>query len=208
MKIENLHEGQVFKNYREFCKVVDVKRTGGQSKIAQFKELSTYCNYHKEGYKIIIDEIFKERKEKDDNRYKNFPNFKVSIEDFDSIGVYKIQLENKVYIGSTTAGFRRRFLGHNDKSNALSTKDMLRNGAEFTILEKCNGMTEQEVRDIENEWIRAYSENPEYVLVNEREAHSNEKKPPKPKYKRLKVSEDDYEKLIELALENNLRVVL
>ena len=78
----------------------------------------------------------------------------------------------------------------------------------MTILEKCNGMTEPEVRDIENEWIRAYGENPEYVLVNEREAHSNEKKPPKPKYKHLKVKEDDYEKLIKLALENNLSVVL
>ena len=210
MKFENLHEGMVIKNYGELCKLLDIKEQSGSSKVSQFKELDTYCKYHKQGHKIIIDEIYKERKKKVDNRFGKiyYPNLKVSEEDFDSIGVYKIQLDNVVYVGSTTAGFRRRFVKHYSNYNILPTRDMLENGAEFTILEKCNGMTEPEVRGIENKWIRAYSENPEYVLVNEREAHSNEKKPPKPKYKRLKVHEEDYEELIRLIEENNLRVVL
>ena len=208
MKIENLHEGMVIKNYKEFCELLGIKEQSGNSKIAQFKDLDTYCEYHKEGHKIIIDEVYAEKRKRDNKYYKNYPNFKVSKEDFNSIGVYKIQLCNNVYIGSTVEGFRARFQRHSDKSNILSTRELLMNGAEFTILEKCNGMTEPEVRDIENKWIRAYSENPEYTLVNKFEAHSNEKKPPKPKYKRLKVSEDDYEKLVKLALENNLSVVL
>ena len=210
MKIENLHEGMVIKNYGELCKLLEIERTGGSSKRAQLKELDTYCSYHTQGHKIIIDEIYKERKKKVDNRFGkiNYPSFKVPEEDFDSIGIYKIQLNNDVYIGSTTAGFRARFQQHICNYNTLSTKEMIENGAEFTILEKCNGMTEPEVRDIENKWIRVYSNNPEYVLVNKFEAHSLEKKPPKPKYKRLKVREEDYEKLVKLALENNLSVVL
>ena len=216
MKIENLREGMVIKNYKELCKLLEIKEQGGSSKRIQFKELDRYCSYHKDGHKIIIDKIYNEIKDKVDKRFekKEFPNFKVSVEDFDSIGVYKIQLDNKIYVGSTVVGFRERFKQHKGKKNTLQTREMLKNGAEFTILEKCNGMTEPEVRNIENEWIKYYYYKEEYVLVNEREAYSfkngcsKNKKPPKPKYKRLKVSEDDYEKLVKLALENNLSVVL
>lgn len=213
MKFENLHEGQVFKNYKELCSVLEIEPTDGSSKRAQFKDLDTYCLYHKEGHKIIIDEIYNDRKKKLDYRVLNketkYPNFKVAVEEFNSIGVYKIQLDNMVYIGSTVASFRERFQEHNFNSNPLtSTRDLLKDGGVFTIVEKCNGMTEPEIRNKENEWINYYSNKPEYILINERVAHSNKKKPPKPKYKRLKVMENDYEKLIELALENNLRVVL
>ena len=220
MKFENLHEGMVIKNYGELCKLLEIKvAPGGNSKKAQFKELDTYCSYHKEGQKIVIDEIYSKRKKKLDYRVLNketrYPNFKVSVEDYDSIGVYKIQLDNKVYIGSTVIGFRSRFQEHNVSSNPLaSTRTLLKNGGIFTIVEKCNGLTEQEIRSIENEWIKYYYYKEEYILVNEREAYSfkngcsKKKKPPKPKYKRLKVSEDDYEILVKFIEENNLRVVL
>lgn len=220
MKIENLYEGMVIKNYKELCKLLEIKvAPGGNSKKAQFKELDTYCSYHKEGQKIVIDEIYSERKKKLDYRVLNketrYPNFKVSVEDYDSIGVYKIQLDNKVYIGSTVIGFRSRFQEHNVSSNPLaSTRTLLKNGGIFTIVEKCNGLTEQEIRSIENEWIKYYCYKEEYELVNEREAYSykngcsKKKKPPKPKYKHLKVSENDYEKLVKFALENNLSVIL
>lgn len=33
----------------------------GNGKIAQFKELEALCNYHKEGHKIIIDEVYKKK---------------------------------------------------------------------------------------------------------------------------------------------------
>ena len=68
MKFENLYEGQVFKNYKDLCATLDIKPTGGDSRKAQFKQLDTYCTYHTEGYKIIIDEIFEKRKPKEDGR--------------------------------------------------------------------------------------------------------------------------------------------
>ena len=58
MKFENLYEGQVFKNYKDLCATLEITPTDGSSKRAQFKDLDTYCEYHKEGHKIIIDEIF------------------------------------------------------------------------------------------------------------------------------------------------------
>lgn len=68
MKIENLKNGQVLKNYKELCEVLDIKPTTGNARKAQFKELDRYCKYHKEGNKFIIDEIFQEVQSKMDNR--------------------------------------------------------------------------------------------------------------------------------------------
>lgn len=70
MKIENLKIGQVLKNYKELCEVLGIepKKTGSNPHKAQFKELERYCKYHKEGHKIVIDEIFSKELEKVDNR--------------------------------------------------------------------------------------------------------------------------------------------
>jgi hypothetical protein len=73
MKIENLKAGQVLKNYKELCEVLDIEPTSkaNNSRIAQFKELSRYCKYHKEGHTIIIDELYSKELEKVDNRSNN-----------------------------------------------------------------------------------------------------------------------------------------
>ena len=68
MKIENLHEGMVIKNYKELCSLLEIEVFGGNQKKSQMKDLETYCKFHKEGQKIIIDEIYAVQKEKVDNR--------------------------------------------------------------------------------------------------------------------------------------------
>ena len=57
-------EKKTYKNYKELCKAMNWEIKDGNSKKAQFKELDTLCNYHKEGYKIIIDEMFDIKKKK------------------------------------------------------------------------------------------------------------------------------------------------
>lgn len=72
MRISNLQQGMILKNYKELCKVLEIPvKAGGDSKKAQFKELERYVKYHKEGNKIIIDEILSEVKAKVDNRANN-----------------------------------------------------------------------------------------------------------------------------------------
>lgn len=73
MKIENLKVRQVLKNYKELCEVLGIKPTSkaNNSRIAQFKELERYCKYHKEGHKIIIDELYSKELKKVDNRANN-----------------------------------------------------------------------------------------------------------------------------------------
>ncbi len=64
MKIENLTQGQVLKNYKELCSALEVKEKGGDSKKAQIDELERHVNYHREGNKFVIDEIYGVAQEK------------------------------------------------------------------------------------------------------------------------------------------------
>lgn len=68
MNIENLYEGQVIKNYKELCKLIEETPVTSNSKRAQLKNLERYVSYHKEGQKIIIDEIYETVQPKEDKR--------------------------------------------------------------------------------------------------------------------------------------------
>ena len=57
MNIQNLTEGQIFKNYKLLCEALGIKPTTGETKQNQMKLLSELVDYHKEGNKIIIDKI-------------------------------------------------------------------------------------------------------------------------------------------------------
>lgn len=80
-KIIELKEGQIFKNYKELCNAMNWKvYSGGNGKIAQLKELDTICKWHKEGQKIVIDEVHKKAKEKEDGRSKRSADYMPNIE--------------------------------------------------------------------------------------------------------------------------------
>ena len=69
MNINNIKIGQVIKNYKEFCLLMEEKIKGGTAKKAQLKEWSRYFKYHKNGYKFIIDEIYNKPLPKQDKRF-------------------------------------------------------------------------------------------------------------------------------------------
>ena len=98
---------------------------------------------------------------------KNFPQFLPDEEYNNSIGVYKIVLDNKIYIGSTVSGFRARFLSHKNKGNKLETRQLLKQGAVFDIIQICDGMEESEIIQIENKWIEEFRNNPDWIVVNQ-----------------------------------------
>ena len=68
MKIENLKEGMVVKNYKELCLLTNMIPCAGNSKKAQLKELERFVKYHKEGNKFAIDEIYDKPLDKMDGR--------------------------------------------------------------------------------------------------------------------------------------------
>lgn len=55
-----LKEGMTIKNYKELCKILEIKISSGNSKIKQLQELSIFCRYTKEGNSFIIHEIYKQ----------------------------------------------------------------------------------------------------------------------------------------------------
>lgn len=55
---EELTEGLIIKNYKELCKLLDMKVKTGNSKIAQMNEIERYVKFKKEGYKFIVMEIY------------------------------------------------------------------------------------------------------------------------------------------------------
>ena len=68
MKIDNLKVGQVVKNYKSLCELLDIEAKGGASKIAQLKEFNRYFEFEKQGHKYIITKIYENPKERIDNR--------------------------------------------------------------------------------------------------------------------------------------------
>ena len=88
MKLEKLTEGMEFKSYPKLCEFLEVKvyKAQSDSQKAQFKQLDSYCKYHKEGRsKIIIDKIYEmpkiiEDKRKDLNKVSNNSKFVKDIE--------------------------------------------------------------------------------------------------------------------------------
>jgi Rps23 Pro-64 3,4-dihydroxylase Tpa1-like proline 4-hydroxylase len=72
MNINKLYKGQSFKNYKELCSVLEMEvKKSTDTKNAQFKELSRYCNYNKIGHKFTIEEVYDVPMPKIENRGKS-----------------------------------------------------------------------------------------------------------------------------------------
>lgn len=65
--------GRIFKNYKELCRFMGWKvYSGGKAKRLQLEQLERLCKYHKEGNKIVIDEVYSVAiKKPEDGRSKN-----------------------------------------------------------------------------------------------------------------------------------------
>ena len=220
-------ERRIYKNWKEICEEMDWNDICGNYKKARLKDLGTMCKYHKEGQKIVIDEIYENPIEKNDNRKnngghstkQNFPNYNIEREYDDDIGVYRIiNYDTKeVYIGSTIDGFRMRFLRHNGGCKGMKhTYDLLHNGGVFEIISDMTGYDEISIRKAEQHFIDEYSNDDNYNIINHRDEvnykgkRKNKKVTYKSKinnkklYKNIKIEADKYEQAIELLIKNGL----
>lgn len=143
---------------------------------------------------------------------KKFPQFLPNEEYNNSIGIYKIVLDNKIYIGSTVSGFRYRFLSHKNKGNKLETRQLLEQGAVFDIIQVCDGMEESEIRQIENEWIEEFRNNPDWIVINQvdhvrikGEQHGKSQNIPDNKI--IRVKREDYDSALEILEREGIGIV-
>ena len=226
MDVSKLEVGMRVKNYRVLCELLGEKVKTGEAKILQVEDMGRYFDYKKDGISFIIQEIHstpskRVDRRKETNKYgnnrKEFKQFKIPLELENRRGVYKITQGKNIYIGSTfrNKGFRARFRQHLYKTNKTYTRDMLLKGGKFEILWMCPENLEDEyvVRKIEEDFIKYFKENTTLNVMNKKEdtniargkaGKKKVKKDKAPRYKKIRVNEKDYERVLEFMKLNNI----
>ena len=208
-KLQILVDNQSELNYRELTNFLELPYLRGYSKDKQLNELSKICKIEKNKTKYKITEIYDEII--DDNRRKShFSELtNISKEDEHKSGVYKIQLDNDIYIGQTN-DFKRRFYQHYYGQNirykgfGADTEKLLRNGGSFEVLEFEDNVEQRLLK--ENYWVQYYSQNG-YNILNTEKLLSNKnsrQKRNKPNTKCIKVLAKKYNEAIKLLKDKGL----
>lgn len=209
-----LEIGMIVKNYKELCQLLNEEVKAGDSKVAQLKEWQRYFNFERPKYKqsYIILDIYDEPLEKEDNRKQGNNNiygnendpryqelkkyFQIPNEYINNPGVYKIENDQYVYIGSTTTSFAKRFSQHyhNYSHDHDRTQLILLDNGTFTHLKVFEpGTDEETIRQCEADYINQYKQaapaGKEVINVNTPYVRCSNKKP-KIKYTTIKVPAD------------------
>lgn len=219
---ENLTEGMILNSYRELCKVLNVDIKGGNSKMSQMKEIERYVRLEKEGYKFIVMEIYEIPLQKIDGRINNggnisnptgntgqswtitkYPQYDIADEKNHANGVYGIVLGNDIYIGSTTIGFRKRFILHMHATDIPEARELLDNGGKYQILWEYPNeiMNVKEVRRKEDNYIFQYIQSDKWNVVNKQRAYKHNDNS---YFDTLKVKKGYTKEIIDCLSENEL----
>ena len=203
-----------YKNYKAICEIMGWKPVGGDTKVKHLKELESICKYTKDGYKFIVEEIYETPLPIVDNRkeYLKFESFKVDENKFNNKGVYIIRLNNEVYIGSTTYGFRKRFMQHKEnwKANMDYTEDLIKRGGVYSILHDMTDVEDEDlIRMVEYEYIK-YFRDSGFNVLNKGVPVSFDRyykqKQNKQKYVKFKIEENDYDKVVEILKREGVKI--
>lgn len=110
MKIENLKQGMIIKNYKELCLLLGVTVRDGKSKRLQLQDFERYFKFHKIKNKFVIDEVFDVINEKIDKRKdtQKISNNSLYSKDIQAliIDILAQSKDNSVYL-STNAFLRK-----------------------------------------------------------------------------------------------------
>lgn len=161
MNLNNINNGDIFKNWKAFCEAVEIECKKSNNRKGDERKLSSLCEWHKEGQKVIIDKIYDEPKEIEDGRggnrgssnqkskYEGILTKKEVKGEFDGYYVYAFIIENKImYVGK---GCRARAL--NSRSLRFNKTDY--DKVEIKILKRF-GDNELEALAYEKEMIKYY----------------------------------------------------
>jgi len=116
-------------------------------------------------------------------------------------GVYKIQHNNMVYVGSTKVGFRVRYTQHcRGYSGMEHTRNLLDNGGIYSIIWIANDNdTEQAIRKKEQYYLELYRSRG-YIIVNKEDVI-------KSKIKNIRLREKDYRKAVQILSDQGIKII-
>lgn len=194
--------------YSQMCEIFECEQKKGTcSRNSQLKEWEAICKIDRpcKG-KYVILEIYSEPKEVDNQKGRKpkcYEQFKVSRKNWFTSGVYKIQFENKVYIGSTK-NFRGRYVKHITRDEEIYPHvwELLKEDSHtFEVLEVVEDIEELSIR--EQYYIDLYS-TMKLDVINKRKAHFDKEKKKTKKIK-IVIDEEDYEKVIKLLKDSGIK---
>lgn len=207
MNLNVLEKGMIFKSYKEMCCAIGIKCSKSGNKKTQVNELSRFFRFEKikGSQNVVVCEIYDTPKEKMTvlrNNISKDKQFDVDFEDAQSPVVYKIQLGNVVYIGSTVDA-RQRYLQHKSEKSVLpKVKEMMDEGAIFSVLFKYDLEDFELLRAIEQIYIDYYlNETQKYHCLNSKSSFNFKAKNRK---KSIKVRAEDYKRAVEILKQSNV----
>lgn len=126
-------------SYSEFCELTKVEPLLKMQKTRQIKEFGNYMDIETRNGNVLISKIY--NKDEINLKIKSYHadtanKFKINPSYKNKAGIYKIQLNNIIYIGQTN-NFIERFYQHNAKLNRMNkvTKPLLEQGGAMEVIE-------------------------------------------------------------------------
>lgn len=188
MDVSKLQVGQVY-TYEQLCELTGEEYKKGTSKKCQLEGMGEhgfhrFMKLEKVGHgKYQVKEIYEtpfnvidrrqygnvKGKHWINNQLKSNPCFNVAEEDAVLPGVYKIENNEYIYIGSTTRQLSTRFSEHfnNNGNMHQNTHDILMDNGVFTCLESFDKSTEEcKIRERELYYILYYRNNSDKIIIN------------------------------------------
>ena len=220
--------GNVY-SYKELCELTGAEYQRGSGKNRQLDGYGEFgfhrfFDFEKIGYgKFLITKILESPLKIFDRR--KFGNARgvmhISEECFKiydeyiahNAGVYKIENDQSVYIGSTTRTLTKRFSEHyhNRGNNHNKTKEVLNNGGDFVCLQSFPlGTDEKIIRDCEEKYINQYKNGNKKLLNNYKPAimtRDVNKKKKKPQYKTIKIPQIYYDDIQDILKKSGYTIL-
>ncbi|KON87369.1 hypothetical protein AF332_11400 [Sporosarcina globispora] len=81
MNLSNIEVGNIYKNYKALCEILEEKNKTGNAKKAQLKEWERFFKYEKEGNKFIITHVYAIPLPENNNKTKYIPTIEKLILD-------------------------------------------------------------------------------------------------------------------------------
>lgn len=158
-------------SYKEVCaEMNDVLKTGGKNRKLQLEKWQQDYDIEKVGMKYIIkrkyrkEEIIESKINKLSNQLKFFDYYEGKYEDRNRPVVYKIILDDKIYIGQTSNLYKRIRTHHNTKGSQGGK--LLRNGGKMYVVKFTETMKKTEINKLEVSLIKQYQSDENWFCVN------------------------------------------
>ena len=199
---------KTYKN-KEMCDILEIKYDSHNPKrsLEEIERSYELKKISSQKYKFV-KELSEDDKIKKTKSYRNktMERFNINPINKNKSGIYKIQLENTIYIGQTN-NFIERYYQHNSKLNRMnkSTKTLLDNGALMEVIEFEDDLEKRLLK--ESKYAIEYKLMGFNVINNfNRIVKENYSKNNKEKFVIIKLKLKDLDFALKLLCDNNIFV--